>query len=195
MICLRIRFGFVTLPSSPVLVWCFIWSDEKNRIYEIGQATWFFFAHVIYEYQCRSLYWEEEKGRGKGREARRWIDSPCRVLTITCWPLFQEVDVGGGREDVSVRQRQAARLFRENFRFGSMPVQPLGSSTVFHAGVIGRLSRMRSYCVFQQLRTFILARLISRRSTCAVIDFFMCMRSNWFSSCACAVIDFLHAHA
>jgi hypothetical protein len=43
-----------------------------------------------------------------------------------------------GREEVSVRQRQAARLFRENFRFGSMPVQPLGSSTVFHAGVIGQ---------------------------------------------------------
>ncbi|XP_023331257.1 integrator complex subunit 5 [Eurytemora carolleeae] len=35
------------------------------------------------------------------------------------------------------RLRQTAKLYRENFKFGSMPVQPLGSSTVFHAGVIG----------------------------------------------------------
>jgi len=30
-----------------------------------------------------------------------------------------------------------SRLFEENFKFGSMPVQPLGHSTVFHAGIIG----------------------------------------------------------
>jgi hypothetical protein len=51
--------------------------------------------------------------------------------------FLQEGEETVGKEEVSVRQRQAARLFRENFRFGSMPVQPLGSSTVFHAGVIG----------------------------------------------------------
>ena len=29
------------------------------------------------------------------------------------------------------------RLFEENLKFGSMPTQPLGTSTVFHAGIIG----------------------------------------------------------
>jgi hypothetical protein len=53
----------------------------------------------------------------------------------------EENSSSSGREEVSVRQRQAAHLFRENFRFGSMPVQPLGSSTVFHAGVIGKYLR------------------------------------------------------
>jgi len=39
---------------------------------------------------------------------------------------------------VSVKRRDTAKLFRENLKFGSMPVQPLGASTVFHAGIIGK---------------------------------------------------------
>ena len=37
----------------------------------------------------------------------------------------------------NVKKIDTAKLFRENLKFGSMPVQPLGSSTVFHAGIIG----------------------------------------------------------
>jgi hypothetical protein len=33
------------------------------------------------------------------------------------------------------------RLFEENLKFGSMPTQPLGTSTVFHAGIIGEGKR------------------------------------------------------
>jgi integrator complex subunit 5 len=35
------------------------------------------------------------------------------------------------------RQKAAVSLLRDNLKFGSMPVQPLGSTTVFHAGTIG----------------------------------------------------------
>eukprot|EP00088_Acartia_fossae_P015075 TRINITY_DN1817_c0_g1_i3.p1 TRINITY_DN1817_c0_g1~~TRINITY_DN1817_c0_g1_i3.p1 ORF type:complete len:989 (+),score=197.31 TRINITY_DN1817_c0_g1_i3:38-3004(+) len=37
----------------------------------------------------------------------------------------------------NIKKADTAKLFRENLKFGSMPVQPLGSSTVFHAGIIG----------------------------------------------------------
>jgi len=40
-------------------------------------------------------------------------------------------------EENSVRQKQSLSLLVDNYKFGSMPVQPLGSSTVFHAGTIG----------------------------------------------------------
>ena len=33
--------------------------------------------------------------------------------------------------------RKLKCLFEENLKFGSMPTQPLGTSTVFHAGIIG----------------------------------------------------------
>jgi len=42
------------------------------------------------------------------------------------------------------RLKETAKLFRENFKFGSMPVQPIGSSTVFHAGVIGDGKRVEA---------------------------------------------------
>ena len=35
------------------------------------------------------------------------------------------------------KKTDTAKLFRENLKFGSMPVQPLGSTTVFHSGIIG----------------------------------------------------------
>ena len=35
----------------------------------------------------------------------------------------------------------STRLFDENLKFGSMPTHPLGTSTVFHAGVIGQGKR------------------------------------------------------
>jgi len=50
----------------------------------------------------------------------------------------------GGEQDTeqsTVRQRQAACLLKDNHKFGVMPVQPLGSSTVFHAGTIGAGAR------------------------------------------------------
>jgi len=50
----------------------------------------------------------------------------------------------GGEQDTehcSVRQKQAASLLKDNHKFGVMPVQPLGSSTVFHAGTIGAGAR------------------------------------------------------
>ena len=42
--------------------------------------------------------------------------------------------IGGGGGD---KKTDTAKLFRENLKFGSMPVQPLGSTTVFHSGIIG----------------------------------------------------------
>ena len=40
-------------------------------------------------------------------------------------------------EEAAPRHQAAASLLKENLKFGSMPVQPLGSTTVFHAGTIG----------------------------------------------------------
>jgi hypothetical protein len=39
-------------------------------------------------------------------------------------------------------QKAAVSLLRDNLKFGSMPVQPLGSTTVFHAGTIGAGPRL-----------------------------------------------------
>ena len=36
---------------------------------------------------------------------------------------------------------KSKKLFEENLKFGSMPTQPLGTSTVFHAGIIGEGKR------------------------------------------------------
>ena len=51
----------------------------------------------------------------------------------------------GGRlspdESLSPRQQQAISLLEYNYKSGTKPVQPLGSSTTFHAGVIGAGAR------------------------------------------------------
>ena len=50
------------------------------------------------------------------------------------------VHLGGRREgegEFSPRQKATVSLLKDNMKFGSMPVQPLGSTTVFHAGTIG----------------------------------------------------------
>jgi len=39
--------------------------------------------------------------------------------------------------DSAAASRKLKCLFEENLKFGSMPTQPLGTSTVFHAGIIG----------------------------------------------------------
>ena len=46
------------------------------------------------------------------------------------------------QEQQSPRQRAALSLLKDNMKFGSMPVQPLGSTTVFHAGTIGSGPRL-----------------------------------------------------
>jgi len=62
-----------------------------------------------------------------------------RFLLDSCLNSPYCVWLGGefDSEETSVRQKQAVSLLHDNYKFGSMPVQPLGSSTVFHAGTIG----------------------------------------------------------
>ena len=47
-------------------------------------------------------------------------------------------------EDGSARQQQAVSLVQDNFKHGTKPVQPLGSTVTYHAGVIGRGARPSS---------------------------------------------------
>jgi integrator complex subunit 5 len=44
---------------------------------------------------------------------------------------------GGGQDGLQPLKVKSASLYDENLKFGSMPTHPLGTSTVFHAGVIG----------------------------------------------------------
>ena len=47
----------------------------------------------------------------------------------------------GPEESLSPRQQQAVSLLESNYKYGTKPVQPLGSTTTFHAGVIGAGAR------------------------------------------------------
>jgi len=47
-------------------------------------------------------------------------------------------------EDGSARQQQAVSLVQDNYKHGTKPVQPLGSTVTYHAGVIGRGARPTS---------------------------------------------------
>jgi len=66
-----------------------------------------------------------------------------RFLLDSCLNSPYCVWLGGVQdsEQGSVRQNQAVSLLKDNHKFGVMPVQPLGSSTVFHAGTIGAGAR------------------------------------------------------
>lgn len=66
-----------------------------------------------------------------------------RFLLDSCLNSPYCVWLGGVQdcEESSVRQKQAVSLLKDNHKFGVMPVQPLGSSTVFHAGTIGAGAR------------------------------------------------------
>ena len=48
---------------------------------------------------------------------------------------------GGKYSDPISNSAKTKCLFEENLKFGSMPTQPLGTSTVFHAGIIGEGKR------------------------------------------------------
>jgi len=62
-----------------------------------------------------------------------------RFLLDSCLNSSFCIWLGGEQDfdDCSVRQKQAASLLKGNHKFGVMPIQPLGSATVFHAGTIG----------------------------------------------------------
>ena len=54
-------------------------------------------------------------------------------------PIF-----GGGaspKNEETVPAKTSTSLYGENLKFGAMPTHPLGTSTVFHAGVIGEGKR------------------------------------------------------
>lgn len=63
------------------------------------------------------------------------LHSPYSVHLGGCSPELEQ-------EQQSPRQRAALSLLKDNMKFGSMPVQPLGSTTVFHAGTIGSGPRL-----------------------------------------------------
>ena len=42
--------------------------------------------------------------------------------------------------------KTSTSLYGENLKFGAMPTHPLGTSTVFHAGVIGKYSKISIKC-------------------------------------------------
>ena len=52
-------------------------------------------------------------------------------------PLFG----GCGKLPAEVAKSKKTSLYEENLKFGSMPTHPLGTSTVFHAGIIGEGKR------------------------------------------------------
>jgi len=63
-----------------------------------------------------------------------------RFLLDSCLNTSFSLYLGGRlspEETVSPRQQQAISLLESNYKSGTKPVQPLGSSTTFHAGVIG----------------------------------------------------------
>jgi len=62
-----------------------------------------------------------------------------RFLLDSCLNSPYCVWLGGVQnpDESSVRQKTVLSLLQDNYKFGCMPVQPLGSSTVFHAGTIG----------------------------------------------------------
>jgi len=67
----------------------------------------------------------------------RFLLDACLNSSYCVWLGGEETDT----DQCSVRQKQAVSLLKDNHKFGVMPVQPLGSSTVFHAGTIGAGAR------------------------------------------------------
>jgi len=82
---------------------------------------------------------------------------------------------GGSQEpeENSVRQNQAASLLKENHKFGVMPIQPLGSTTVFHAGTIGAGARE-----FSSNRLVTLEQAEINRRTVSGLIMRLCERSG-----------------
>jgi len=66
-----------------------------------------------------------------------------RFLLDACLNTKFCIWLGGklSAEDSSVRQKTAVSLLHSNYKHGTKPVQPLGSTVTFHAGVIGAGAR------------------------------------------------------
>lgn len=66
-----------------------------------------------------------------------------RSLLVGAMNPSVSVPLFGGREQGQeiIKANQTCRLFEENLKFGAMPTHPLGTSTVFHAGIIGEGKR------------------------------------------------------
>ena len=67
-----------------------------------------------------------------------------RFLLDSCLSSSFCLHLGGSlgpEESLSPRQQQAVSLLESNYKYGTKPVQPLGSTTTFHAGVIGAGAR------------------------------------------------------
>lgn len=66
-----------------------------------------------------------------------------RSLLIGAMNPSVSVPLFGGRQQGQevLKPNQTCSLFEENLKFGAMPTHPLGTSTVFHAGIIGEGKR------------------------------------------------------
>ena len=62
----------------------------------------------------------------------------CSLSSKFCLHLGGDL---GPEESLSPRQQQVVSLLESNYKYGTKPVQPLGSTTTFHAGVIGAGAR------------------------------------------------------
>ena len=67
-------------------------------------------------------------------------------------PIF-----GGGPQEAKMTSVQvkstSTSLYDENLKFGAMPTHPLGTSTVFHAGIIGEGKRKSKPISFETEET------------------------------------------
>jgi len=66
-----------------------------------------------------------------------------RFLLDACLNTRFCIWIGGSLsdDDSSVRQKTAVSLLHSNYKHGTKPVQPLGSTVTYHAGVIGAGAR------------------------------------------------------
>jgi hypothetical protein len=92
--------------------------------------------HVLtYFFQCTSILSRiADKPSGLTMVLRLLVDGAISTP-------FAKIFGGKYSEQGASSSAKTKCLFEENLKFGSMPTQPLGTSTVFHAGIIGEGKR------------------------------------------------------
>jgi len=125
--------------------------SEGSSVYKLSQAV----VQVVLDTVTSEARLEDKVSRlARCEEILRGLCAQTCGLQITLRFLLDaslntdfSLQLGGRlspEDTASPRQQQAVSLLQSNYKYGTKPVQPLGSSTTFHAGVIGAGARVQS---------------------------------------------------